>query len=68
MTYVDGMDWAAAQQADQELKNCWAEVIARFVFGSYRHANLFHADPHPGNYRFGVDGTVGFVDFGCVKP
>jgi len=67
MTYLDGMDWAAAQHADQDLKNRWAEIIARFVFGSYRHANLFHADPHPGNYRFGADGTVGFVDFGCVK-
>ncbi|MBW0020237.1 MAG: AarF/ABC1/UbiB kinase family protein [Mycobacterium sp.] len=67
MTYLDGLDWAAAQDADQNLKNTWAEVIARFVTGSYRHANLFHADPHPGNYRFNEDGTVGFVDFGCVK-
>jgi predicted unusual protein kinase regulating ubiquinone biosynthesis (AarF/ABC1/UbiB family) len=67
MTYLDGLDWAAAQQADQELKNTWAEVIFRFVHGSYRHANLFNADPHPGNYRFGSDGTVAFVDFGCVK-
>ncbi|BBZ09993.1 ABC transporter [Mycobacterium branderi] len=67
MTYLDGLDWTAAQQADQELKNTWAEVIWRFAAGSYRHANLFNADPHPGNYRFGVDGTVGFVDFGCVK-
>jgi predicted unusual protein kinase regulating ubiquinone biosynthesis (AarF/ABC1/UbiB family) len=67
MTYLDGCDWAAAQHADQALKNTWAEVIARFATGSYRHANLFHADPHPGNYRFGEDGTVGFVDFGCVK-
>ena len=67
MTYLHGMDWAAAQQADQELKNTWAEVIYRFATGSFRHANLFHADPHPGNYRFGQDGTVGFVDFGCVK-
>lgn len=67
MTYMDGMDWAAAQQADQEMKNTWAEVILRFAHGSYRHANLFNADPHPGNYRFGVDGRVGFVDFGCVK-
>jgi predicted unusual protein kinase regulating ubiquinone biosynthesis (AarF/ABC1/UbiB family) len=24
------------------------------------------ADPHPGNYCFGLDGRVGFVDFGCV--
>ncbi|CAJ1508054.1 ABC1 kinase family protein [[Mycobacterium] holstebronense] len=67
MTYLDGLDWAAAQQADQDLKDTWAEVICRMVTGSYRHANLFHADPHPGNYRFGLDGTVGFVDFGCVK-
>lgn len=67
MTYLDGLDWAGAQQADQDLKNTWAEVILRFATGSYRHANLLYADPHPGNYRFGLDGTVGFVDFGCVK-
>jgi len=67
MTYLDGLDWAAAQQADQDLKNTWAEVLWRFSGGSQRHANLFHADPHPANYRFGPDGQVGFVDFGCVK-
>jgi predicted unusual protein kinase regulating ubiquinone biosynthesis (AarF/ABC1/UbiB family) len=67
MTYLDGLDWAAAQHADQGLKNTWAETISRMVTGSYRHAKLFHADPHPGNFRFGADGTVGFVDFGCVK-
>ena len=67
MTYLDGMDWAAAQQADQDLRNVWAETILRFAYGSFRHANLMHADPHPGNYRFNTDGTVGFVDFGCVK-
>lgn len=67
MTYLDGLNWAEAQQARQDLKDTWAEIIGRFVTGSYRHANLFHADPHPGNYRFGLDGTVGFVDFGCVK-
>jgi predicted unusual protein kinase regulating ubiquinone biosynthesis (AarF/ABC1/UbiB family) len=67
MAYLDGMDWAAAQQADQDLKNTWAEVILRFINGSYRHGSLFNADPHPGNYRFGTDSSVGFVDFGCVK-
>lgn len=34
--------------------------------GNYRHANFAHADPHPGNYRFNTDGSVGFLDFGCV--
>jgi predicted unusual protein kinase regulating ubiquinone biosynthesis (AarF/ABC1/UbiB family) len=66
MTYLDGMDWTAAQLADQDLRDNWAEVISRFTNGNYRHANLVHADPHPGNYRFGADGSVGFLDFGCV--
>jgi predicted unusual protein kinase regulating ubiquinone biosynthesis (AarF/ABC1/UbiB family) len=26
-----------------------------------------HADPNPGNYLFEPDGTVGMIDFGCVK-
>jgi hypothetical protein len=26
-----------------------------------------HADPHPGNYLFQSDGTIGMIDFGCVK-
>jgi predicted unusual protein kinase regulating ubiquinone biosynthesis (AarF/ABC1/UbiB family) len=67
MTYLDGMDWSAAQNADQDLKNTWAESVIRFTYANQRHANLFHADPHPGNYRFNTDGTVGFLDFGCVQ-
>ncbi|MDS1116451.1 AarF/ABC1/UbiB kinase family protein [Gordonia westfalica] len=67
MTFLDGLGWAQARTADQELRNRWAEAICYFGFGAYRHSNLFNADPHPGNYRFREDGTVGFVDFGCVK-
>jgi predicted unusual protein kinase regulating ubiquinone biosynthesis (AarF/ABC1/UbiB family) len=67
MEYHDGMRWAAALQQPQELKDRWAEVIHRFVFGTlYRHG-LFNADPHPGNYLFHEDGGVTFLDFGCVK-
>jgi predicted unusual protein kinase regulating ubiquinone biosynthesis (AarF/ABC1/UbiB family) len=67
MTHLDGMDWAAAQNADQDLKNTWAEAIIRFTYANQRHANLWHADPHPDNCRFNSDGTVGFLDFGCVQ-
>lgn len=67
MTFLNGVGWAQARTADQELRNRWATAIGYFGFGAYRHSNLFNADPHPGNYRFGDDGTVGFVDFGCVK-
>ena len=44
----------AAQQADQDLKNTWAEVITRFSLGNYRHANLLHNDPHPGKEAAGL--------------
>lgn len=67
MTYLDGMGWADAQQADQELKNAWAEAILRFAYSNRRLAGLLHADPSPANYRFFPDGTVGFLDFGCVQ-
>lgn len=67
MTFMDGMGWAAAQQADQDLRNSWGEAVYRFSVGNYRHSNLLHADPHPGNYRFRLDGTVSFLDFGCVR-
>ncbi len=66
MTYLDGLAWTDAQLAEQDLKNTWAEAIMRFSNGNQRHANLLHADPHPGNYRFNPDGSVGFLDFGCV--
>jgi hypothetical protein len=28
---------------------------------------VINTDPHPGNYLFHPDGTVTFLDFGCVK-
>ena len=37
------------------------------MFASLHHHGLFNADPHPGNYLFHGDGTVTFLDFGCVK-
>ena len=26
-----------------------------------------HADPHPGNFLFKENGTIGIIDFGCIK-
>jgi predicted unusual protein kinase regulating ubiquinone biosynthesis (AarF/ABC1/UbiB family) len=64
---AEGRTWAKALDAPQSLRDQWGEVIFRFVFGSLRRLCLFNADPHPGNYLFGDDGTVTFLDFGCVK-
>jgi predicted unusual protein kinase regulating ubiquinone biosynthesis (AarF/ABC1/UbiB family) len=62
-----GMPWAEAITCAQPLKNQWGETINRFVFGSLRRLHAFNADPHPGNYLFHDDGSVTFLDFGCVK-
>jgi hypothetical protein len=65
MTYLDGIDWAEAQHAEQELKNTWAEAIVRFAYGNRWLAGLLHADPQ--QLPLFPDGTVGFLDFGCVQ-
>jgi len=53
--------------ADQARRDHAAEVIYRFVFGSLYRLRAFNGDPHPGNYLFGPEGRVTFLDFGLVK-
>lgn len=61
---VHGLSWEQALTAGQELRDRWAEAILRFLNHS---EDFFHGDPHPGNYLFHEDGSVSFLDFGCVK-
>ncbi len=44
----------------------WGEAIYRFACGSLNQFGIYNADPHPGNYLFHDDGSVSFLDFGCV--
>ena len=62
-----GGSWRQALEAEQGLRDSWADAIWRFVYGSHIRFGLNNADPHPGNYVFHDDGTVSFLDFGCVK-
>jgi predicted unusual protein kinase regulating ubiquinone biosynthesis (AarF/ABC1/UbiB family) len=65
--FVQGLPWSVAIQREQELRDSWGEVVYRFGWGSISRLSMFNADPHPGNYVFHDDGTVSFLDFGCVK-
>jgi predicted unusual protein kinase regulating ubiquinone biosynthesis (AarF/ABC1/UbiB family) len=65
--YVHGSPWSTATAAEEAIRSRWGEAIFRFVFSSLHQHGLFNADPHPGNYLFHEDGTVTFLDFGCVK-
>jgi len=64
---AEGLRWNDAVEADQSLRNTWGEVIYRFAHRSKQELGIFDTDPHPGNYIFHPDGTVSFLDFGCVK-
>jgi len=64
---AEGLRWEAAVRASQGLRDAWGEAIYRFALGSLRRLHAFNADPHPGNYLFRRDGSVAFLDFGCVK-
>lgn len=62
-----GRRWSEALRAPDDLRQTWAEVVFRFVFGTINRWCMFNGDPHPGNYLFHEDGTVTFLDYGCVK-
>ncbi|WP_433328313.1 ABC1 kinase family protein [Spirillospora sp. CA-294931] len=64
---VTGMRWSEALACGQDLHDQWGEAIYRFCLGSIYEFHVFNADPHPGNYLFHDDGTVTFLDYGCVK-
>jgi len=63
----DGVRYAKALTAEQALRDAWGEAITRFLSASLIVRGVFNADPHPGNYLFHPDGSVTFLDFGCVK-
>ncbi len=64
--YLEGRPFREALTLSQDERNRVAEIIFRFAFGSLYRFGLFNGDPHPGNYLLLGDGTVGFVDYGCV--
>jgi predicted unusual protein kinase regulating ubiquinone biosynthesis (AarF/ABC1/UbiB family) len=65
--FVHGRRWSEAITANDAVRSRWGEAIFRFVFSSLHGHGLFNADPHPGNYLFHDDGSVTFLDFGCVN-
>lgn len=63
---VEGLTWEQAREAEESLREQWAHAVLRFGQGSLAVFGIANVDPHPGNYRFHLDGTVSFLDFGSV--
>lgn len=66
--WVDGMSMDDAALQPEATRIRYAQTLWRFVFRGNLVGGAFNADPHPGNYIFHEDGSVHFLDFGCVQP
>lgn len=69
------MDWLDGMHLKEFLKTNPSPAVrnrigqALWDFYDYQIHTLrqVHADPHPGNFLMRADGTMGVIDFGCVK-
>jgi len=68
MDLASGATLEEAGEATEDLRRAYAEAMWRFVFKGNLVGGMFNADPHPGNYLFQPDGSVIFLDFGCIQP
>ena len=68
------MDWVAGDQLDTYAQSSASpeqkQKIAQALWDFYHHQihtlRLFHADPHPGNFKV-LDEQLWVLDFGCTK-
>ena len=69
------MDWMEGkhlkdfnlQNPSQEIRNQIGQAMWDFYDYQVHTLREVHADPHPGNFMMRMDGTLGIIDFGCVK-
>ncbi|MEQ8582275.1 MAG: AarF/ABC1/UbiB kinase family protein [Marinoscillum sp.] len=69
------MDWLEGQHIreflatnpSQEIRDRIGQAMWEFYHHQIHHIKSVHADPHPGNFLMRSDGTLGIIDFGCVK-
>jgi predicted unusual protein kinase regulating ubiquinone biosynthesis (AarF/ABC1/UbiB family) len=69
------MDWIQGQHMkeflatnpSQDLRNLIGQRLWNLYDFQVNTLKAIHADPHPGNFIIQEDGTVGLIDFGCVK-
>ncbi|MDM9632008.1 ABC1 kinase family protein [Robiginitalea aurantiaca] len=69
------MDWMEGEHLgeftqkdyDPETGNRLGQVLWDFYMFQMHHLRQVHADPHPGNFLVGKDGSLIAIDFGCIK-
>lgn len=69
MDWLDGLHLKEflATNPSQEIRNRIGQLLWNFYDHQIHNLRQVHADPHPGNFLMRPDGTMGVIDFGCVK-
>jgi predicted unusual protein kinase regulating ubiquinone biosynthesis (AarF/ABC1/UbiB family) len=69
MEWMEGRHLNSFLETDpsQEIRNLIGQRIWDLYHFQIHNLRKAHADPHPGNFLFQADGSVGVIDFGCVK-
>jgi len=69
------MDWLEGKHLKEfmqtnpsdEVRNQIGQALWNFYDFQMHTLKEVHADPHPGNFLMREDGTLGIIDFGCIK-
>jgi predicted unusual protein kinase regulating ubiquinone biosynthesis (AarF/ABC1/UbiB family) len=69
MSFVEGLTMSAFLKAGppQSIRDRVGSRLVELYYFQLHKLKTIHADHHPGNYLFQLDGRMGLVDFGCVK-
>lgn len=69
MDWIDGMHLKEFLKTNpsQQVRDRIGQSLWDFYDFQIHRLRMVHADPHPGNFLFREDGSVGIIDFGCVK-
>lgn len=69
MSFVPGwhIDAFLQRRPSRKLRDLIGERLFELFYFQLLQVGAFHADPNTGNYFLNDDGTIGLVDFGCVK-
>ncbi len=51
----------------QKERDHFAQLLYDTFVHCFYNLHALHADPNPGNYLFAEDGSLGLLDFGCVR-
>ena len=69
MEWIDGLHMKEFLELNpkKEVKTTCARNLWNLYEFQIHKLRKLNADPHPGNFLFREDGTVGVLDFGCTK-